>query len=218
MVWRSVSDTQWHENKKFEVKRFLKLIVSWQRKPRNQRRRCSGTGQLDRRHWNVKNIAEHTSRIELGVLLALQVRDPHVMRNESEKGLLVVGVDHGYLWSRSAENAGDVGEAEDDDCDPFDGVRTGSPVLCGPNSGNGWIFSNVLQSKGNSERNISVLSQESMAGGYKRQLVKIGREAALVSHVRMAILLTMADGPYEVIQQQTSKGQPLGNGLAEGGV
>ena len=40
--------------------------------------------------------------------------DPHAMRNESEKGLPVVGVDCGYLWSRSAENAGDVVDAEDD--------------------------------------------------------------------------------------------------------
>ena len=109
-----------------------------------------------------------------------------------------------------------MGEAEDEDGDPFDGVRTSSPVLCGPNSGNGWISSNVLQSKGNSERNISVLSQELMAGGYKRQLVKIGREADMVSQVRMAILLTMADGPHELIQEQTSKGQSLGNGLDEG--
>ena len=36
--------------------------------------------------------------------------DPHVMRNKSESGLLVVGDDYGYLWSRSAENAGDAGK------------------------------------------------------------------------------------------------------------
>ena len=52
------------------MKRFLKLIMSWQRKPRNERRRCSGTDRLDRHHGKVKNIAEHTSRIELGAMLA----------------------------------------------------------------------------------------------------------------------------------------------------
>ena len=31
----------------------------------------------------------------------------------------------------------------------------------------GWIFSNLLHSKGNGERNIAVLSQELMAGGNK---------------------------------------------------
>ena len=34
--------------------------------------------------------------------------DPHASRNASENGLPVVGVDCGYLWSRSAENTGDV--------------------------------------------------------------------------------------------------------------
>ena len=53
-----------------------------------------------------------------------------------------------------------------------------------------------------------------MAGVYKRQIVKSDGEAAMVSHVR--VLATMADGAYELIQEQTSKGQPLENGLAEG--
>ena len=44
------------------------VIMSWQRKPRNERFRRSGTDRLDQ--WNVKNTAEHTSRIELGVMLA----------------------------------------------------------------------------------------------------------------------------------------------------
>ena len=34
------------------------------------RSRCSGRDRLDRHRWNVKNIAEHTRRIELGVMLA----------------------------------------------------------------------------------------------------------------------------------------------------
>ena len=54
--------------------------------------------------------------------------DPHAMRNESEKCLLVIGIDK---WSRSAENAGDVVEAVNDTGDPRDGVRTSSAPLCG---------------------------------------------------------------------------------------
>ena len=38
--------------------------------------------------------------------------------------------------------------------------------------------------------------------------------AAMVSHVRLAILATMADGLYEIIQEQTWQGQSIGNGLA----
>ena len=107
-------------------------------------------------------------------------------------------------------------EAEDDDGDAPDGVRTSSPVLCGRNSRDGWICSHILQSKGNSERNIAVLNQELMAGGYKRQIVRSDGEAAMVSHERLAILATMADVPCELIQEQTSKGQSHGNSSAEG--
>ena len=56
--------------------------------------------------------------------------------------------------------------------DPPDGVRTSSPVLCGRNSRDGWTVSNLLQSKGNNERNIAVLSQESIACGYQRHIVR----------------------------------------------
>ena len=57
-----------------------------------------------------------------------------------------------------------------------------------------------------------------MAGGYKRQIVRSDGADAMVSHVRLSILATMADGPYEVTQEQTSKSQSLGSGLAEGAV
>ena len=36
--------------------------------------------------------------------------------------------------------------------------------------------------------------------------------------MRLEILATMADGLYELIQEQTSKGQSLGNGMADGAV
>ena len=62
---------------------------------------------------------------------------------------LVSGANHGNLWSRSAVNAGDVVAAEDDDGDSVDGVGTSLPVLCGRNSGDGWIFSYSLQGKDN---------------------------------------------------------------------
>ena len=73
----------------------------WMRlRERNERRRCLGTDRLDRHHWNVKNVAEHGSRIELGVMLAsvadvAQTRSR--LRNESERGLPVVRVDCRYL-------------------------------------------------------------------------------------------------------------------------
>ena len=67
--------------------------------------------------------------------------------------------------------------------------------------------------KGNRERNIAVLSQELMAGGYKRQIVRADGAAATVSPVRLAILATMADGSCEPIQ-----GLSPGNGLGEGAV
>ena len=44
-----------------------------------------------------------------------------------------------------------------------------------------------------------------MAGGYKRQIGRSDGEAAMVSPVRLAILATGADGPYELIQEQTFK-------------
>ena len=48
-------------------------------------------------------------------------------------------------------------EAEDDDGDLHDGVRTSSTVLCGRNSRGGWVFSHMLHCKGNSEINNEVL-------------------------------------------------------------
>ena len=57
--------------------------------------------------------------------------DPHALRNQSEKGLRVVGVDYGYLWSRSAENARDMVEAEDElTCVDETHEMSGSSPLC----------------------------------------------------------------------------------------
>ena len=68
----------------------------------------------------------------------------------------MVGVDYGYMWSRSAENAGDVVVVEDDDGDPPDGVRTSSPVLCGQNSRDGCMFAHLFHGKGKGKRNVAV--------------------------------------------------------------
>ena len=70
------------------------------------------------------------------------------MRNESVTGLLVVEVDNGYLWNRTAENAGDVVDVEDDDDNPPDGVRKSSPVFCG----RARVMGGISPSKSNSER------------------------------------------------------------------
>ena len=56
-----------------------------------------------------------------------------------------------------------------------------------------------------------------MAGGSKQQLVRCDGEAAVVSQVRLSILATVADGPYELIQE-TPKFLSTENVLAEGAV
>ena len=65
--------------------------------------------------------------------------DAHVVRPGVEKGVPIIGVDHGYLWSRAPETS----DAPQDDVageDPPDGVRTSSPVLCGRCSVDRWLF------------------------------------------------------------------------------
>ena len=107
--------------------------------------------------------------------------DPHAMRSKSEQGLLEVGVDHWYLRSRSAQNAGDVVVGEDD--------GGGPPKLSGQAQQScvdethvmGGCVSYFLRTKGNSERNIAILSREFMAGGYIRQIVRSDGVAAMVS-------------------------------------
>ena len=56
--------------------------------------------------------------------------DAHVGRPGVDKGVPIIGVDHGYLWSRAPE-ASDAPHDEVAGEDPPDGVRTSSPVLCG---------------------------------------------------------------------------------------
>ena len=144
--------------------------------------------------------------------------DAHVARPAGEKGLPVIGVDYGYLWSRSAEN---TDEAQDEiaGADPPDGVRASSPVLCGRCSTDRWLFGHLCQSKGDNDRNRSVLAKELTAGGYPRVIVRSDGEPAMLAHVRAARVVATLDGvPLEVVQEQVSKSQSPGNGLAEGAV
>ena len=64
----------------------------------------------------------------------------------------------------------------------------------------------------------SLCSQELMAGGHKRQIARSFVEVAMVSQERLAILATMADGPCELVQEQTSRGQAPAKVLDEGAV
>ena len=102
------------------MRRFLKLMVGCQqaeeRPPAVLRNRPIEPTPLEREeHCRI----DEPYRAWCHACIAGRGRaDLHAMRNESEKGLPVIGVGHGYLWNRSAGNAGDVVEAEDDDGDP----------------------------------------------------------------------------------------------------
>ena len=135
-----------------------------------------------------------------------------------EKGVPIIGVDYGYLWSRAPE-ASDAPHDEVAGEDPPDGVQTSSPVLCGRCSVVRWIFSQLCQAKGDNERNRAVLAKELQAGGYPRVVVRSDGEAALLAHVRAVRAMTMAvDVPLGSVHEQVSKEQSAGSGLAEGAV
>ena len=76
----------------------------------------------------------------------------------------------------------------------------------------------IYQAKGDNERNRAVLAQELQAGGYPRVVVRSDGEA-LLADVRAARAMTVeSDVPLETVQEQVSKEQSPGNGLAEGAV
>ena len=138
-------------------------------------------------------------------------------RQGVEKGVPIIGVDYGYLWSRAPETS----DAPQDDVageDPPDGVPTSSRVLCGMCSVDRWLFGHLCQAKGDNERNRAVLAKELQAGGYPR-VVRSDGEPALLAHVREARAMTMvADVPIESVHEQVNKEQSPGNGFAEGAV
>ena len=133
-----------------------------------------------------------------------------------EKGVPVIGVDYGYLWSRAPE-ASDAPHDEVAGEDLPDGVRTSSPVLCGRCSVDRWLFGHLCQAKGDNERNRAVLAKELQAGGYLRVVVRSDGEPALLAHVRAARAMTMvADVPLESVHEQVSKEQSPGSRRAQG--
>ena len=126
MVWMTVSETQWHEKKIRgeaipEVDRERAAQAEERAPPKLRNSRIGTTPE--------EHIAEHRSRIELGVMLA-EVAQTRMRRERSlRKACRWSESTAGYLWSRSAEIAGDFVEAEDDDGGPLDGVKTSSPRL-----------------------------------------------------------------------------------------
>ena len=140
--------------------------------------------------------------------------DAHVERPGVGKGVPIIGVDCGYLWSRAPE-ASDAPEDEVAGEDPPDGVRTSSPVLCGRCSVARWLFGHLCQAKGDNERNRAVLAKELQAGGYPRVVVRSDGEPAWLAHVWAAPAMTMvADVPLESVHEHVSKEQSPVNGLA----
>ena len=139
--------------------------------------------------------------------------DAHILRDEGEKGLPIVGVDYGYLWAKNFE------DPVDEEGAPPDGVRTSSPILCGRCSRDRWIFGHLCEQKGNTERNRGVLAKELCLGGYPRIIVRSDGEAPMVAHVRAAVAVAqIGDIPVEALVETTSRGQSAANGLAEGAV
>ena len=145
--------------------------------------------------------------------------DAHVKRPGVEKGVPIIGVDYGYLWSRAPE-ASDAPHDEAAGEDPPDGwcpnlvasalwkVQCGSVDLC-----------HLCQTKGDNERNRAVLAKELQVGGYTRVVVRSDGEPALLAHVKGARAMTMVSHvPLESVHEQVSKEQRPGNGLAEGAV
>ena len=137
--------------------------------------------------------------------------DAHVGRPGVEKGVPIIGVDHGCLWSRAPE-ASDAPHDEVAGEDPLDGVRTSSRVLCGRCSIDRWLFGQHCQAKGDSERNRAVLAKELQAGGYTRVVVRSDCQPALLAHVKVARGMTMvSDVPLESVHELVSKEQSPGN-------
>ena len=84
--------------------------------------------------------------------------DAHVERPGVEKGVPIIGVDYGYLWSRAPE-ASDAPHDEVAGEDPPDEVRTSSPVNRGRRSVDRWLCGHLCQAKGDNKRNRAVLQK-----------------------------------------------------------
>ena len=102
--------------------------------------------------------------------------------------------------------------------DPPDGVRTSSPLLGGRCSRDGYVFAHLLQNKGSNERSVASLANELKNAGYRRSIVRSDGEQAIKSNIRDAVMQAMSDTALEFLTETVSKGQSLGNGLAEGAI
>merc|ERR1712086_244487 len=103
--------------------------------------------------------------------------------SDDAKSLPIVGVDYGYLWGKAAvaqEGERERREGEEERV----GVDASSPILCGRNSHDGWLTAQLCQQKGDNERNRIGLSQELLAGGYPRIIVRSDGEPSIQAHIR----------------------------------
>ena len=74
----------------------------------------------------------------------------------------------------------------------------------------------ICPSKGDSERNRNAMAKELLSGSYARMVVWSDGELPILALVRAASAVTaVADVLLEVVQEQVSKGQSLGNRLCD---
>ena len=96
------------------------------------------------------------------------------------------------------------------------GVRTSSSVLCDRCRVDRWLFGHLCQHESDNERHRSVLAKELAAGEHARIIVRSDGEPAKLACACAAA--AVGDAPLEVVQEQVSRGQSSGDGLAEGDV
>ena len=143
--------------------------------------------------------------------------DAHVARPGVEKGVPIIGVDYGYLWSRAPEASdaphGEVaGEDRQMESEPRRQCFVEGAVWIG-----GYLVISVRQKWTTS--GIVPCWQRSCKLEATRVVVRSDGEPALLAHVRAARAMTMvSDVPLESVHEQVSKEQSPGKGLAEGAV
>ena len=130
----------------------------------------------------------------------------HVGRPGVEKGVPIIGVDYGYLWTTRSQARIRQMESE--------------PRLQCFVEGAVWIGGSlVIFVRQKVTMSGIVQFWELQAGGYPRVVVRSDGEPALLAHVKAAHAMTMvSDVPLESVHEQVSKEQSPGNGLAEGAV
>ena len=139
MGLRSISETLWHEHRNSELNRFHELAVQVEeRAPPMLRNRPTGPTPLEREE-QCRTHGPYRARCHTCVS-GRDRADPHAMRNESEKGLPVVGVVCGYLWRGQRRTLVALWKQRT--------MTVISPILRGRNSRGGWIFSLIAAKEG----------------------------------------------------------------------